>query len=116
MKRLILILCLACAPVALFTSCSQAPSERVVYVQTLKTIGQTAETTLAVSARLYQAGDISPAQAHSVAVYYDQVFQPAFRTAVYAAKANLDTVASPDLIAIAQQLSSLVSSFNKHTP
>ncbi len=114
MKRLTLILCLLCAPFpALFTSCSQAPSERVVFVQTLKSIGQTAETTVAVSARLYQAGDISPAQAHSVAVFYDQVFQKAFKTAVFAAKSNLDTVASPDLVALAQQLSSMVSSFTE---
>ncbi len=115
------LLFLACslpflAILATIPGCSTAPSERVLYVQTLKSVGQTAETTVAVSARLYQAGDISPAQAHAVALFYDTKFQPAFRTAVFAAKSNLDAVASPDVVALAQQLASLVSSFNKHTP
>ena len=113
MKRLLLILCLACTPLA-FTNCTQAPSERVVFVQTLKSVGQTAETTVAMSARLYQAGDISPAQAYAVAEFYDKKFQPAFRTAVFAAKSNLDTVASPEVVELARQLSALVSSLTKN--
>lgn len=95
------------------TGC-QAPSARVVQVQTLKSVGQTAEASVALSAQLYRDGTITPAQARQVADFYDQKFQPAFRFAVSAAQSNLDSIASPDVMALASQLSALVVQFQSH--
>jgi signal recognition particle receptor subunit beta len=71
---------------------------------------------VAESAHLYQNGAITAAQANQVRSIYDSRFQPAFRLAVAAAKADLSTAASPDLIALASQLSSLIIQFQNHTP
>lgn len=114
MKKLALILCLALAVPVLQTGCGSPPSARVVQVQTLKAVGQTAEAAVALSAQLYAAGKITPDQAYQVKALYDTKFQPAFRIAVNAVNANLDSFASPDLIALAQQISDLVVSLQKH--
>lgn len=119
MKRLVFLLAalvtFSTAPVVL-TSCSTAPSARVVQVQTLKSVGQTADTAVALSAQLYRDGKITPAQARQVLDFYDNKFQPAFRLAVTAVQANLDSIASPDVAALASQLSALVIQFQTHTP
>ncbi len=117
MRKLLVILCLFTAPLpALFTSCATAPSARIVEVQTLKSVGEAAETTMTLSAKLYAAGTITPAQARIVFDFYNQKFQPAFRLAAAAAHSDLSTLASPDVLALAAQMSSLVAQFQNHTP
>lgn len=118
MKKLIAILALAFLAIALpvaQTACSNPPSARVVQVQTLKAVGQSAEAAVALSAQLYRDQQITAAQARQVADFYDQKFQPAFRVAVSAVQANLDSIASPDVMALAQQLSALVLQFQHKT-
>lgn len=112
MKKLTLILCLLFAPIpAIVTSCSTLPTERVVAVQSLKTVGQSAEDAVALSAKLYAANQITPAQARVVFDFYNTKFQVAFRVAVTAAKGDLSTLASPDIASLAAQLASLVSQY-----
>jgi hypothetical protein len=110
LRLLLLSVVLASSP-ALFVACSTPPNERVVQVQTLKAVGHTAESAVAASAQFYAAGRITAAQARQVMDIYDKRFQPAFRVAVNAVNANLDSVASPELVAIAAELSALVLTF-----
>lgn len=117
--RLLTLVLLFFAVVALpvaTTSCSTAPSARVVQVQSLKAVGQSADAAVALSAQLYRDGKITAAQARQVLDFYDQKFQPSFRLAVAAVNANLDSIASPDLAALASQLSALVIQFQNHAP
>ena len=107
-----MILAVIAVPV-LQTGCSTPPSDRVVQVQTLKAVGHTAEAAVATSAQLYAAGKITPAQARQVMDIYDKQFQPAFRIAVNAVNANLDSIASPELVTIAAQLSALIVTFKQ---
>lgn len=93
------------------TGCSTAPSARVSQVMTLKAVGHSAEAAVQSTARLYQAGTITAAQARQVMDIYDQKFQPAFRLAVTAVNSNLDTVSSPDLVILAAELSALIIQF-----
>jgi hypothetical protein len=119
MKKLVLAVCLFIAAFALSTApvgCSSPPSSRVAQVQTLKAVGQSAEGAVQLSARLYQGGSITADQARQVMDFYNTKFQPAFRIAVAAVNANLDSLASPDVSALASQLSALVLSFKKHMP
>ena len=117
MKKFLLVVCLAVAIPVVPIGCSTAPSARVVQVQTLKAVGQSAEAAIALSAQLYAAGTINSAQAYQAKLFYDTRFIPAYRLAVAAVNANLDSIASPDVLALAQQLSALVASFqNKATP
>lgn len=119
MKNITRILALAlfafAVPLAT-TSCQTAPNERVVQAQTLKAVGATAEAVVGLSAQLYRDGKITAAQARDVIAFYDSKFQPAFRIALAAAKSNLDSLASPDLMNLAGQLSALVASYQKPTP
>src|SRR5689334_9698866 len=87
-----------------------APSGRVVQVQTLKAVGHTAESAVALSAQLYRDHRITADQARAVNTLYDVKLQPAFRVAVNAVQMNLDSVASPELVDLAAQLSALVNS------
>lgn len=96
------------------TGCQQAPSARVVQVTTLKAVGHSAESAVELSAQLYRDGRITAAQARQVMDLYDNRFIPAFRFAVAAVNANLDSVASPDLIGLANELIGLVASFQTH--
>lgn len=99
------------APVALVVTGCGNPSSRVTQVQTLKAVGHTAESAVALSAQLYRDKRITADQARAVNVLFDTKFQPAFRVAVNAVQMNLDSVASPELIDLAAQLSNLVSSY-----
>lgn len=108
MKKLLLILCLVLAPAAFTPGCTTAPSARVVQVKSLLTVGQEANDVLVLSAQLYNTSKITAAQARAVNTFYDGTFQPAFRLAVAAAKADLSSVASPDLLALAAQLATLI--------
>lgn len=115
MKKLILILSLAFALPILNTGCPTPPNERVATVTTLKAVGQTAEGAVMLSAQLYRDGKINATQARKVNALYDEKFQPAYRAAVAAAKSDLSSIASPDLVNLAAQLAALVSQF-QNTP
>lgn len=91
----------------------QAPSARVVQVQTLKAVGHTAEAAVATSAQLYGARLITDKQARDVMDLYNLRFQPAYRVAVNAVNANLDSLASPELADLAGQLATIVASYQK---
>ncbi len=80
-------------------------------MQTLKAVGHSAEAAVQLSAQLYQGGKITAAQARSVIDFYDTRFQPAYRIAAAAAKADLSGPASPDVSALASQLLALVASY-----
>ena len=116
MKRHLLCLLISLAfavPVLTVTPACQAPSARNVQVQSLKAVGQSAEATLALSAQLYRDGRITAEQARAVLDFYNVKYLPAFRVAVSAVQANLDSIASPDLIGLASQLANLVNSYAK---
>lgn len=110
MKKLLLIIALAGPALVAPIACTTPPSARVAEVQTLKSVGQSAEAAVGLSAQLYQAGTITAAQARQVLDFYNLKFQPSFRLAVSAVNANLDTLASPAVIALANQLAALVVS------
>lgn len=112
LHKIILAVLLAVVPLS-FTACSSAPSERVVQVQTLKAVGHTAEAAVTLSAQLYRDHKITAEQARKVMDLYDLKFQPAYRVAVSAVQMNLDSFASPELVALAQELSTLVASYTK---
>lgn len=95
-------------------SCS-SQSTRVVQVQTLKSVGASAESAVEISAMMYRDGTITAKQALEVTEFYDQKFQPAYRFAIAAAKSDLSTIASPDLLLLANQLSQLILSFQHKT-
>lgn len=104
------LISLPCA--ALVTGgCSTPPTQRNVTVQTLKTVGQAAEAAVVTSAKLYEDGKISAVQARAVLDAYNNKFQPAFRLARTAAKSDLSTVASPDLVNLALQLTNLINTY-----
>lgn len=110
MKSLLILATLA-VTCPVFTSCQTAPSARVVQVQTLKATGHSAEAAVTLAANLYAANRITATQAKQVIDFYDKRWQPAFRIAVSAVNANLESFASPELIGLAAQLSALVASF-----
>lgn len=114
MKKIIVLFAVAFLATALpvfETGCSTPSSARNVQYSTLKAVGETADAAVALSAHLYQQHVITPAQANQVRDLYDLKFQPAYRFAVNAARADLSTLASQDLMALAGQLSSLVVQF-----
>jgi len=106
-----IVLCWTGFFVTVSTGCGTPPSERVAQVQTLKAVGHTAEAAVALSAQLYRDGVIDAVQAHRVLNIYDLKFQPAYRVAVATVNANLDSIASPDLVALASEIASLVASY-----
>lgn len=115
MKRILVALLLAALPVAGPVGCSTPPSVRVVEVQSLKAVGEAAEAAVALSAHLYASGTVTATQARAVIDFYDGKFQPAFRLAATAARADLSQPASADLAALASQLVALVNP-PKHSP
>jgi hypothetical protein len=89
------------------TSCSTAPSERVVAVTTLKALGAARDTAMQVAGQMWRDGKIDDAQRDKIIAYHDNVFQPAYRLAVQGVQSDL-TFASPDLIALFAQLQALI--------
>lgn len=115
MKKLLLLAVLAMTAPA-FTGCTSTSNTQVVEYQTLKAVGQSAEATVALAAHLYEAGAITAAQAKTVADFYDNRFQPAFRLASAAVQANLSSYAPQDLLNLASQLSALLLQYRNQTP
>lgn len=101
------------ATAALFTGCQQAPSARVVQTQSLKAIGESAEAAVSLAAHLFKDGRLSAGETRAVIDFYDNKFQPAYRLAVASVNANLDSVASPDVVLLASQLAALVAQYTK---
>lgn len=112
-RTIILALALCWAGAFVFTGCQQPPSQRVVAVNTLKAVGLSAKAAMDASTSLLKQGAISYAQWQKVAVVYDNKFQPAFNAALVAVNSDLSSFASPDLIAIAAELTNLVATFSK---
>jgi hypothetical protein len=113
MKKNALLLCLALVMPLAHVGCQQAPSERVAVAQTLLAVGHSAEATVGISAQLYRDKKISPKQAADIARFYDTRFLPVFRAAVTAAKSDLSTLASPDVLKLASDLSALLAEATK---
>lgn len=113
MKNIILILILAVSSPLAFTGCGTAPSERVVAVRTLHAVGLSAKAAMDGSTQLLKQGAITVEQWQRVANIYDIRFQPAYAAAVLAVKSDLSSVASPDLITLAAELTNLVASYAK---
>lgn len=111
MKKLLLILLLATAPV-LQTGCG-TPTTRNQTVATLKAVGHTAEAAVSLSAQLFADGRITNDQAYAVFELYNKRFQPAFRLAVSTAKFDTQAIAPAELLDIANQLTTLVASYRK---
>jgi hypothetical protein len=111
-KRLLLMLALTASPV-IYTSCQTAPTQRGVEVTTLKALGATVDTTMQIVAQAYKDGRITASQAYAIAEFHDNKFQPAYRLAVAAVQSDLSSIASPDLIGLATQLSQLASQYVK---
>ena len=110
MKKFLLALALACAAISP-TACTTAPTARVQEVKTLKAVGLAVDGTMQLAAQLYHDGKIDAALWQKIATAHDTQFQPAYRLAVAAVQANLDSVASPDLAALAAQLAALVAPY-----
>ena len=111
MKKLLLVIALLAAPA--LTSCHTPPSARVNQVETLKSIGLAVDGAMKISAQLLNEQRITSAQWYAIADLHDRRFLPAYRLAVSAVRANLDSVASPDLSNLASELLTLVQSYAK---
>lgn len=99
------------------SSCSTAPTQRGQTVTTLKIVGASVDASMKIAVQLLRDGHITAAQWNLIATIHDQKFLPAYNLAVAAVQANLDTVASPDLAALAAQLASIVASYQpKQSP
>lgn len=119
MKKLLIIAALALSIPVFTPGCANTPQTekaRVVAVQTLKSVGQAAETAVGLSAQLYRDGKITAVQARQVLDLYNHEFQPVFRMAVTAAHSDYSSIASSDLITLSAQISALVISFQTHSP
>lgn len=117
--RRLLFVCFVCfvgTLPATFTGCATPPSARVAQVQTLKALGHSAEAAVTLSAQLYARGRITAADARMVMDFYDTKFQPAYALAVSAVRANLDTLASPELAGLAAELTALVARLAQPAP
>lgn len=114
-RLLILSIVLACAGIVCLTNltgCSTPPSARVVQVQTLRAVGESAKTAMDAATQLLKQNSITLTQWMRVADLYDHDFQSAYRVAVAAARSDLSSIASPDLANVAGQIVNLVASFN----
>lgn len=111
-KLLLVSIVLAASP-ALYVGCGTPPNQRVATVTSLKVAGQIAEQAVASSAILFRDGIIDSDQARAVTDFYDLKFQPAFRSAVIAARVDYSTPASPEIVALASELSNMVLNLSK---
>ncbi len=116
MKKLLILLALATALPVSQTGCSTPPSARVVQVQTLRAVGESAKTAMDATAQLLKQNQITLAQYIRVADLFDSKFQPAYRVAVAAARSDLSTLASPDLANVALEIINLVASLTAPKP
>jgi hypothetical protein len=95
------------------TGCTTPPVERVVQVKTLKAVGETVSTAMESAAKMRLQGQITPAQWERIADMHDNRFLPAYKLAIRTVKADLSSVASPDILAIATDLINAVAAYQK---
>lgn len=112
-RTIIFALALCWAGAFVFTGCQQPPSQRVVAVQTLETAGLSAKAALDGSAILLAHGVITVPQWDKVATLYYAKFQPAYNAALLAVNSDLSSFSSPDIIALAAELTNLVATYSK---
>lgn len=116
MKKIILsvLFCFVVAGwVGFVTGCSTAPSERTQAVHTLQAVGLSAKAAMDASTQMLKQGTITVEQWQEVATAYDTRFQPAYGAAVLAVRSDLSSVASPDLVGLALELTNLVATYSK---
>ena len=95
-----------------FTGCTNTPvATRAAAASTLQTIGLSAKGAIDSAAILLREGKITRAQWEQVASFYDSRFQPAFALAIAAAQSDLSSPATPDVLSLAAQLTTLLASF-----
>ncbi len=109
MKTILLLLCLAFA-VPSFTGCTTPPSQRVQTVQTLKIVGLTIDAAMKTAAALYHQDKITAAQWDKISSFHTTKFRPVFKIAVDAVQENMESLASPEVSSLAQQLLALIPS------
>lgn len=105
---------IAIVPVAQ-TGCQNQTTQQTA-VQTLKIVGTTAKTSMDAATQLLKQGTITVPQWQAIASIYDNKFQPAYALAIAAARSDLSTLASPDLIGLAAQLAALVAQYTTPPP
>jgi hypothetical protein len=104
-----LVLALACiTPILVLETGCPTVDQRTTAVTTLKVVGLTADTAMKVAAQAYHNGQIRADQWQSIADFHDQKFLPTYNTAVSAVQADLSSIATPDVIALCQQLGALI--------
>ncbi len=78
-------------------------------------MGLTAETTVAISAQLYESGTITAKQARDIMDFYTYKFQPAFNLAVDAVQGNKTAISPESIIRLGIELSAMLSQAQNHT-
>lgn len=114
-RTALISLCLLCALPAPFltTSCMNTTQTQATKYKTLAAVGAAAQAAMDSTTALLKAGKIPVAQFQKVADYFDGKFQPSFRFAVATAKADLSTLASPDITTLLAQFTTLVAEVSK---
>ncbi len=113
LRLLFLAVALGLGSVA-FQGCATPPPARVTTYETLQVLGGTAKSAMDASTQLLKQGSITVTQWQKVATFYDTRWQPAYGLAVAAARSDLSSLASPDLMALATEFSALVSQLTTH--
>lgn len=98
------------------SGCSTTPNAQHTEYTTLRVIGASRDAAMQIAAHEYNLHHISPEQWAKIKNLHDNKLQPAYRFAVAAAMANLDTLASPDLVDLANQLAQLIAQFTGIPP
>lgn len=115
-KYLFVLLLLFTSMPVIETGCVNPAAPSVAAVVTLEAIGQSAEQSVSLTASLYRDHLITDAEVNQVRDFYNNTFQPAFRTASAAATGNLNSIAPQDVISLASQLVQIVSKLQHKTP
>lgn len=111
LRSILFVSFIACVIPLITPGCKTPPDQRGQAVTTLKIVGASVDATMKLGAQLLYDKQITRAQWDQIAVIHDTQFQPAYNLAVAAVQANLDSVASPELIGLASQLASAIVSF-----
>lgn len=102
------------APLFVTSGCS-ATNQTVAY-RTLGVVGASADSAMKTATSMLKNGTITVAQWQKAADIHDKQFQPAYNLALASVQANLNSIASPELQGLADQLAALILSFQKTTP
>lgn len=105
----ICLLAIVASPALTTTGCQNTATSQSTKYRTLAAVGAAAQAAMDSTTAMLKAGTITVAQFQKVADCFDGKFQPAFRFAVAAARADLSSVASPDITALLVQFTGLVA-------